>query len=447
MTGRQTAVLGVCAILAAAGMIAGAALWMTAAVAVAAVVVLAGYVANDWSRGVTARRVRPAGGDSIEVAIGSNVPVEIEVQNNGRLPVAWVLAEDTLPRRLDGGTRYRPPMDVDGPSLAVMTLGRGESESLAYNIPCRRRGYFEVGPTVLETGDPLGLFRRFRVDPATATVTVLPKVVRLGDYQIGSRRPIGEIRIRDNAIVDPTRIRGIRRWQIGDPLRSVHWAATARTGVLHSKQYESSSIIGATVLLDLHVTTNPDAMEPHRGDLAITAAASICAALHEMGEPFAMATNGRDAAERIRTDRRTAMAANRSEASAAARTDGVNDRLRPIVTDVGRDEEHFKSILRTLARLERTDGLTLAEMLIESRDRISSETTLIVVLQKAPAESLQALLQLHNRGREVAVIINTADLTDFESIAAPLIDRRIAVSHLDDEDRIAELCRAAVGSR
>ena len=447
MTARQTAVLGVCAILAAAGMIAGAALWMTAAVAVAAVVVLAGYVATDWSRGVTCRRIDPPGGTSIEVAIGSRVPVEIEVRNDGRLPVAWVLAEDTLPRRLDSGTSLRPPIEVDGASLAVMTLWRGEADSLRYCVPCPRRGYFEIGPAVLETGDPLGLFRRFRVDRATATVTVLPKVVRLGDYEIGSRRPIGEIRIRDNAIVDPTRIRGIRRWQIGDPLRSVHWAATARTGVLHSKQYESSSIIGATVLLDLHIATNPDAMEPYRGDLAITAAASICAELHEMSEPFAMATNGRDAAERIRTDRRAESAGSRAAATAAARTDGIDDRLRPIVTDVDRDEEHLKSILRTLARLQRSDGLTLAEMLIESRDRISSETTLIVVLQKAPAQSLQALLQLHNRGREVAVIVNTGDIGEFERIAAPLIDRRIAVAHLDDEDRIPELCRAAVRNR
>ncbi len=58
--------------------------------------------------------------------------------------------------------------------------------------------------------------------------------------------------MRENVMDDPTRLRGIRRWQPGDPMRSVHWAATARTGMLHSKVYEPSSIAGATLILDFH---------------------------------------------------------------------------------------------------------------------------------------------------------------------------------------------------
>ena len=149
-------------------------------------------------------------------------------------------------------------------------------------------------------------------------ITVLPNIVTLNSYEIGSRRPIGEIRMRDNIMDDPTRLRGIRQWQAGDPMRSVHWAATARTGTLHSKIYEPSSIIGATLILDLHTSSNPKNHEPIRSDLAITAAASIAHSLHDANEPFGLATNGRDAADRIRLEGWTGDHRVRDEARSSA---------------------------------------------------------------------------------------------------------------------------------
>ena len=66
----------------------------------------------------------------------------------------------------------------------------------------------------------------------------------LAGYDIASRRPIGEIRIQHRLYEDPTRIAGVRRYEAGDPLNRVHWRATARTGQLHSKVYESSTMAG-----------------------------------------------------------------------------------------------------------------------------------------------------------------------------------------------------------
>ena len=432
-------------------MIAGAGLWMTAAITVAAVVGIGNLVAGQWSHGVIAiREDLPEEGRDLEVVIGSRVPVTVAVTNQGKLPVAWVLAEDLLPRSAsvevsegDAPKHHARviPLAIDGARLAVMALLPGQTKYIRYVVRCRRRGYFQIGPTVLETGDPVGMFRRYRLGTRPMYITVLPKIELLSTYEIGSRRPIGEIRIRENVMADPTRLRGIRQWQIGDPMRSVHWAATARTGTLHSKIYEPSSVIGATLVIDLHVNTNPDYNEPLRTDLTITAAASIAAALHDAGEPFGLATNGRDAADRVRTEGFRGDHRVRDLAGEAAAMRSKSDRLQPVLRNADRGPIHLKEVIRTLARLERTDGLTLAEFLVETEAQLSSETTLLVLLQQAPEESIAALVGLSRRGWAVSVILNTLDMDIHTRVAGSLMAEKIHVSHLRDETSIMDVCR------
>ncbi|MCM2374339.1 DUF58 domain-containing protein [Aporhodopirellula aestuarii] len=450
-------IIAVCAAILVLGMVAGAGLWMMAAVTVAMVVGAGAVVSSQWSEGVVARREDlPEEGRDLEVLIGSRVPICVSVTNNGRLPVAWVLAEDLLPRAAggesmefdDASARAKmPALSVDGARLAVMALWPGQTKHLRYVVHCRRRGYFQIGPTVLETGDPVGMFRRYRLGTRPMFVTVLPRIELISTYEIGSRRPIGEIRIRANVMPDPTRLRGIRQWQTGDPMRSVHWAATARTGTLHTKIYEPSSVIGATIIVDLHVSTNPDRNEPVRTDLSIVAAVSIAAALHDAGEPFGLATNGRDAADRVKTegflgDHRIGDHFEvRDAAGQAAAMLAKNDRLRPVMIDVDRGPAHLKELTRTLARLERTDGLTLPDFLIETESRLSSETTLLIILQQAPAETVASLVNLSRRGWAIAVVLNTLDVDDYTRLAAPLLAENIHVSHLSDQDSIRDVCR------
>lgn len=418
-----------------AGMVFGAALWIVAAVAAAMLVGLNAVLTRIWSTAAIASR----DGHDCEVKIGSVLPVTISITNPRRLPILWLLAEDLLPH---AARFFSPPaLEIEGQTISVLLLWSDQTKRLEYTLRFQRRGYFQIGPTILETGDVMGLYRRYRVGTQPVFVTVLPNVVPLSAYEVGSRRPIGEIRMRERVMDDPTRLRGIRQWQLGDPMRSVHWAATARTGVLHSKVYEPSSIIGATIVLDLHASTTPKEHEPARSDLAITAAASVAAALHEANEPVGFLSNGRDAADRIRQEGWSGDHRIRGEATAAASMKDQSDRLRPVLLAPSRGPIHLAEILRTLARLERTDGLTLSQLLIECESRLSGETTLFVILQRCTEETMAALIGLSRRGRAVAVMINTHDINDYSAIAGPLIAARIPTYHLASPDAVADVCR------
>lgn len=433
-TPKFAIVAAICALL-LVGMLFGASLWVMAGLAAGILIAANSFLAKVWSTSTVAARTA---GD-LEVEIGASVPVEVVLTNRSRIPVMWLLVEDLLP---PWATFHDPPaLNVDGDRMQVMLLWGAETRRLNYEITCNRRGYFQVGPTMMETGDLMGLYRRYRVGNQPQYLTVLPNVVPLTAYEIGSRRPIGEIRMRENVMDDPTRLRGIRQWQPGDPMRSVHWSATARTGMLHSKIYEPSSIIGATLVLDLHESTTPKEHEPKRSDLAVTAAASIAAALHDANEPVGLATNGRDAADRVRREGWVGDHRVRGAATEAASMMSESDRLRPVLLPPERGPLHMRDILRNLARLERTDGLTLAQLLVECESQLSSETTLLVILQKCTPQTIGMLIGLAQRGRAVAVIVNTHDINDYSEIAGPLIGSRIPTFHLSSSDSIADVCR------
>lgn len=417
------------------GLAFGASLWVLAAIVAAAVILINRFMANTWTQCTVASR---SGGDK-ELKIGDSLEIDVTLTNTSRIPVFWLLVEDLVP---PWATIHSPPtLDIQGDRMQVLLMWPGRSRHLRYSIQCNRRGYFQIGPTVLETGDLMGLYRRYRVGTNPQYLTVLPKTIELSDYEIGSRRPMGEIRMRDNVMEDPTRLRGIRRWQPGDPLRRVHWAATARTGILHSKVYEPTSIAGATLVLDMHTDTNPTGNEPIRTDLAITAALSIASSLHDQSQPFAMVSNGRDAVDRIRTDGWVGDHRVREQAKRSATMMNENDRLRPVILDTARGTLHLQQLRTTLARLERTDGMSLAELLNEAESRISSETTLIAIFQKATPDTLSTLVGFARRGKAVAAIINTLDINDYSAAAGPLIAANIPTFHLADEDAIRTVCR------
>src|SRR5262249_30718006 len=163
--------------------------------------------------------------------------------------------------------------------------------------------------------------------------------------------PIGEIRLTHRLYEDPTRIAGVREYEAGDPLNRVHWRATARTGLLHCKIYEPSTIAGATILLDFHQAGYHARREPVRSELAVTTAASLAHAVYQMGQQIGVVTNGRDAADRIRQEGWAHDYRTREAARKNASMRDESDRLQPVVVETRRGAEQFQRILETLARV------------------------------------------------------------------------------------------------
>ncbi len=377
--------------------------------------------------------------------VGESVAVIVSVKNEGKLPVAWLLMEDLLPRE---ALVHRPPkIKVHGSRLQLSMLRHGGTKTYPYQLEFQQRGYYQIGPLVLETGDLFGLHRRWRTGADPHFVLVYPEVVPLEGYDVASRRPIGEVRMTHRLFEDPTRISGVRAYQAGDPLNRVHWRATARTGQLHSKVYEPSSIAGSTILLEFNEGAFEPGSEPYRSELGVTAAASLANALYQMNQQVGLVTNGRDAADRIRRegwdpDPRSRKAALRSREMLA-----TSDRLRPQVVSTGRGADQLVRILETLARVEKTDGLTFAELVVETASRLPRDATVLAILPSASTETAVALGNLRRQGFAVEAIVLTYYEHDFEKAAGKLLAEGIPPRQLRDREGIATMCRDYILTR
>jgi uncharacterized protein (DUF58 family) len=400
---------------------------------------LSRYLARSWIRNLEAvRHPTPATAE-----IGESVKVVLTIRNRGLLPIPWVLLEDLLPT--SALAVENPRLKIKGQRIQLRMLwGRSEAK-LQYQVRPQMRGYYQLGPLVMETGDLFGLHRRNIVAGPARDLLVYPRTVPLQGYDLASRRPIGEIQICHRLFEDPTRISGVREYQAGDPLARVHWRATARTGQLHCKIYEPSTLAGATILLDFHESGYPSRVEPIRSELAATAAASLAYAVAELGQQVGLVTNGRDAVDRIRREQKEGIFENRPRARDQAMMRDRSERLRPLIVETRSGIEQFQRMREAIARLELTDGLTLGALVSEAASRLTRDATIVALLPAVNAEAALALGSLRRQGYAVSAILIRPGEEDREQYFARLLAEGVLdVRELNSESELPHLCQRQV---
>jgi hypothetical protein len=117
-----------------------------------------------------------------------------------------------------------------------------------------------------------------------------------------------------------------------------------------------------------------------------------------------------------------------------------SDRLRPLVVPTRRSNTQLGQILETLARVEKTDGLTFAQLVRETASRLPRSATVIVLLTAVTPDMAIALGNLRRRGFAVTAIINVYDEYEFAKLAAPLIAEQVDARQLRDRAAIPTVC-------
>ncbi|MEV7660343.1 DUF58 domain-containing protein [Paenarthrobacter sp. NPDC089316] len=151
-----------------------------------------------------------------------------------------VIMEEQLPPRFGEPPAFRFPA----------RSASGGTSRYEYRLRSGKRGQFRIGPVTAEFSDPFGLsLRRHSIDDGDL-LTVTPAAVELPVTGLAGARGndgVTATRIRANPSDDDIMTREYRH---GDPMRRVHWAATARHGQLMVRQEESVTTPEATLILD-----------------------------------------------------------------------------------------------------------------------------------------------------------------------------------------------------
>ncbi len=181
------------------------------------------------------------------VGAGGSVVVRLRVQNRNRRAFDGAHWRDLAHPAL------RPPDEAVLPAVGrhegMLPTG-DDTVRLEYRLRTPRRGVFEVGPLRIAMTDPFGLARIDRVAGTPRELVVTPRVTPLATEPGVVASVDGTV----NALQKRTHPNSdeliAREYRYGDPMRRVHWAATARRGELMVREEEQRGDPEVRLLLD-----------------------------------------------------------------------------------------------------------------------------------------------------------------------------------------------------
>jgi uncharacterized protein (DUF58 family) len=301
--------------------------------------------------------------------LGEAVPVRVDLKNPSWLPVVWLRAQDTVPVGLATGQESH---------RQVTHLGPYDDYRLQYVVYPQKRGYYQLGPLLLSSGDALGLVGQRQRQEVPAYLTVYPRIVPLAHVPLPSRSPLGTLRHSQPIFEDPTRIIGKRDYSTGDTLRRIDWKSTAAVGRLQVKQFEPSIALETTILLNLHAPEYEMRTRTDASELAIVVAASLANWIAGRKQTVGLATNGFDP---LNTDTAT----------------------RAIPARKGR--AHLMRLLEVLARVQVAESMPLVSLLHQQTVHLAWGTTLIIITSRLDEPLLEGLLHARRAGLNAVVVL------------------------------------------
>ena len=335
--------------------------------------------------------------------VGHPLEEHFSLRNTSHLPKLWVTIHDGS--------------DLSGhhASRVIHNLRPRREYRWTVRTLCERRGRFRLGPVVISSGDPLGLFEFRRELPQTGSIVVYPATVPVQSFPF----PVGylpggdALRCRTHHVT--TNAAGVREYVSGDGFNRIHWPSTARKERLIVKEFELDPMSDVWIFLDMersvHFRAPVDEMElalqewkpwwkrvgqlrlePSTEEYGVTAAASVA-------EFF------------IRRRRAVGLVA-------------YGQRREVIQAD--RDERQLGKMLETLAALRAEGKMPFSEVLSVEGGRLTQGTIVVAVSPSVREEWVQAALFLDRAGLRVVTILVDAASFGSPFSASSLQERLLA---------------------
>ncbi|MEX2431332.1 MAG: DUF58 domain-containing protein, partial [Dehalococcoidia bacterium] len=367
---------------------------------VAFLVILASGIGRAWARFALERLDYTRSVTPSRVFFGETATLELSIANRKVLPLPWVQIEDEVPVEVE----FPPAAAVSSanPHRAVLStllsMGWYRRVGRRYRVQCMKRGAFTFGPATVRSGDIFGFNKTERVDEGVSRLLVYPRIVPLEDLGLPSREIFGDLRVRRHLFEDPVRVASVRDYAYGDPLKRIHWKASARLQRLQTRVFEPTTTPHMGLFLDTRTVEPPYwGQVEQRLETAIIVAASVV--------QFA-----------VRKGFRVGLYANESHRHAQQRI-----KLPP--------SDHPDQLLHVLEALAQLQGMPLVtlEHLLNAEGRNLPWGTTLTAITSIPTEPLLAsLVRFQRAGRRVVLIV----IGDHQMTYAPA---GLAVYRVSDE--------------
>jgi len=275
------------------------------------------------------------------------------------VPLPWLEAELEIPSRLATGKPAASPYTRERWRW-VTALSRGQVITWQHTLAAKARGDYRLGPLRLRSADMFGLFPQELVLARFQSLLVYPRIVPLDQLNLPLRALLGEKATPRSLYEDISRVAGAREYRSDDPIKRIHWKASAAHGKLQTRYYESSTSLSLLLVLD--VPSFPE--EDEVFERAVSTVASLAYEADRQGFAVGLLANGEPEVQ--------------------------------LAIASGRD--HLRQILEALARLSARSQGSLSRQMDRLRANLPLGVTLVVVTHTTTPAMARLARQLEQNG-------------------------------------------------
>jgi hypothetical protein len=179
--------------------------------------------------------------DSRFYNVGDTANITIVVENLGIIPIPYVLAKSKVLCSL-----------IDGYQGDLIFLSFDKSTWIKNKIFFIKRGIYNFGDISLEINDVFCIFKSVKNIHNKLEFKVYPKVYDLNSISLSGRDSYESVINSKSGIDDFTIIKDIRKYNIGDNLRKVHWKLSAKHGEMYVKNFDAISGKECNLFINMH---------------------------------------------------------------------------------------------------------------------------------------------------------------------------------------------------
>ncbi len=221
----------------------------------------------------------------------------VEVVRNDRpMLVPWLRMESNLSPYIRLGMQENVNSSDQRHYSSLFTLLPFQQVRRRHRVRFLHRGAYDLGNATLTVGDALGLFQSCREQSMHVPVLVFPRLLEEDQLPQPFFLLSGEAAASRRLLTDPFLIRGIRPYHPGDPVRDIHWPATARMGEAQVRQFDYTTGMKLMVILNVERTGDQWGeklmdYEESAIEYGISMAATLCVRALRSGLAAGFATN------------------------------------------------------------------------------------------------------------------------------------------------------------
>jgi uncharacterized protein (DUF58 family) len=179
--------------------------------------------------------------DSRFYNVSDTASISMIVENLGIIPIPYIYVKSKGFSQL-----------IDGYQGDLVFLGINNSKWITNKILFKKRGVYDFGHISIETNDLFNIFKSTKNIHNKLDIMVYPKVYDLSNVNLSGRHSYENLINSKSGIDDFTLIKDIRKYNVGDNLKKVHWKLSAKHGEMYVKNFDSVSGKECNLLINMH---------------------------------------------------------------------------------------------------------------------------------------------------------------------------------------------------